>query len=144
MKYPILLIISAFILTTSFIACNSDEIPEFNSLDEKIDYLIEQNRYEDALNELQNEDSENPEIRVLLEKTHLNYGLHNMNTFDETEMRTRMNEALRQFTEVLRINPANEVAQNQISQILQIYDTIPDRQPEDDVIAGLREVGFNI
>jgi hypothetical protein len=124
--------------------CNSEDIPEFNTLEEKIDYLIEQNMYGEALDELENEDIEDPGIRVLLEKTHLNYGLHNMNTFDETEMRTRMNDALRQFTEVLRINPQNEVAQNQIRQILQIYDTIPNRQPEDDVIAGLREVGFNI
>jgi tetratricopeptide (TPR) repeat protein len=124
--------------------CNSEDIPEFNTLEEKVDYLIEQNMYEEALDELENEDIEDPGIRVLLEKTHLNYGLHNMNTFDETEMRTRMNDALRQFTEVLRINPQNEVAQNQIRQILQIYDTIPNRQPEDDVIAGLREVGFNI
>jgi hypothetical protein len=124
--------------------CNSEDIPEFNTLEEKVDYLIEQNMYEEALDELENEDIEDPGIRILLEKTHLNYGLHNMNTFDETEMRTRMNDALRQFTEVLRINPQNEVAQNQIRQILQIYDTIPNRQPEDDVIAGLREVGFNI
>jgi hypothetical protein len=124
--------------------CNSEDIPEFNTLEEKVDYLIEQNMYEEVLDELENEDIEDPGIRVLLEKTHLNYGLHNMNTFDETEMRTRMNDALRQFTEVLRINPQNEVAQNQIRQILQIYDTIPNRQPEDDVIAGLREVGFNI
>lgn len=131
-------------ITFTFMACSSDDLPEFNSLGEQIDYLIEQNRYEEAIDKLRGEDSGDPEISLLLEKTHLNYGLHNMSTFDETEMRTRMNDALRQFTEVLRINPQNEVAQNQIRQILQIYDTIPNRQPEEDVIEGLRDVGFNI
>ncbi len=144
MKHPILSGLSVLLIVVTFMGCNSEDIPEFNTLDEKVDYLIEQNMYEEALDELENEDIEDPGIRVLLEKTHLNYGLHNMNTFDETEMRTRMNDALRQFTEVLRINPQNEVAQNQIRQILQIYDTIPNRQPEDDVIVGLRDVGFNI
>ena len=124
-------------------ACSGERI-EYDNLNEKIDYLIEDNRYETALEILDEEDPEDPAVQTLLEKTHLNYALHSMNTFDETEMRTRMNNALRQFTEVLRINPENAVAQNQIEQILQIYDTIPDRQPEEDVIAGLREVGFNI
>ncbi len=139
-------IVSRFIAMTMLIAlsaCSSDRI-EYDNLNEKIDYLIEDNRYETALDILEEEDPDDPDIRTLLEKTHLNYGLHSMNTFDETEMRTRMNNALRQFTEVLRINPENDVAQNQIEQILQIYDTIPDRQPEEDVIAGLREIGFNI
>ncbi len=139
-------IVSRFIAMTMLIAlsaCSGDRI-EYDNLNEKIDYLIEDNRYETALDILEEEDPDDPDIRTLLEKTHLNYGLHSMNTFDETEMRTRMNNALRQFTEVLRINPENDVAQNQIEQILQIYDTIPDRQPEEDVIAGLREIGFNI
>jgi hypothetical protein len=131
------------VITVALSAC-SGERAEYGNLNERIDYLIEDNRYETALEVLNEEDPEDPTVQTLLEKTHLNYGLHNMNTFDETEMRTRMNDALRQFTEVLRINPENVVAQNQIEQILQIYDTIPNRQPEDDVIAGLREVGFNI
>ncbi|MEX0639158.1 MAG: hypothetical protein WD094_01755, partial [Balneolaceae bacterium] len=82
--------------------------------------------------------------RRQLEKTHLIYGLYNMQTFDEGEMRTRMNEALRQFTEVLRINPENEMARAQIDQILGVYSTIPNREPEEDVVEGLREVGIKI
>ena len=65
-----------------------------------------------------------------------------MNTFDQTEMKTRMNRALSHFTEVLRINPENQVARTNINQILSIYKTIPDRDPEPDVLEGLSEVGI--
>lgn len=127
-----------------FLAACSNERTEHDNIEERINYLIEDDRYEDALDALEDEDRNDPDIRRLLEKTYLNYGLHNMNTFDETEMRTRMNDALRQFTEVLKINENNDMARNQINQILQIYDTIPDRQPEEDVLEGLREVGYEI
>lgn len=124
------------------ISC-AGENPSHENLNEKIEYLIDDHRYEVALEELEDEDIEDPAIRELLEKTHLNYGLYNMNTFDEREMRTRMNDALRQFAEVLQINPRNEVARTNINQILQIYSTIPDRQPEEDVVERLRQVGIN-
>lgn len=138
-----------FTLIISFafiISCgNSEQPPEFDSLtlSEQIDYLIETNEYEFALELLGNEDQTDEEIRTLLEKTHLNYGLHSMNTFDQTEMRTRMNNALVQFTEVLKLNPENQFAREQIQQIMAIYSTIPNREPEPDVLQGLRDVGFN-
>lgn len=137
--------LSFFILLTAFIACGSPEsdlIDENLSLDDQIDVLIEANEYEAALNRLSDEDRSDPEILRLYEKTHLNYALHSMNTFDQTEMRTRMNNALLQFTEVLRINPNNIVAREQIEQILTIYQTIPNRQPDPEVMSGLREFGF--
>lgn len=112
-------------------------------LPEQIDQLIENDNYERALSLLGNEDREDPDIRLLLEKTHLNYGYHSMSTFDRTEMRTRMNNALTQFTEVLKLNPENEAAREQIEQIMGVYETMPDRQPEPEVLEGLREVGFN-
>jgi hypothetical protein len=127
------------------ISCGESEpdvVDENAPLPEKIDQLIQANEYESALNLLSEEDPEDPTAQQLLEKTHLNYGLHSMNTFDQTEMRTRMNRALTQFTEVLRINPENEVARNNINQILSIYKTIPDRDPEQDVLEGLSEVGI--
>lgn len=138
---PVLLI-----LTLTISACSqsdSEYIDENLSLTEQIDRLIDNNQYETALNLLENEDRENPETRVLLEKTHLNYGLHSMNTFDQSEMRSRMNNALVQFTEVLKLNSDNSVAREQIEQIMAIYSTIPNREPEPEVLEGLREVGFN-
>jgi hypothetical protein len=128
-------------------ACSSDEaqpaIDENLSISEQIDLLIENDDYQTALDILEDLDQDDPEIQTLREKTHLNYGLHSMSTFDETEMRTRMNNALSQFTEVLRINPENSVARGQIEQIMGIYATIPNRQPEPEVLEGLRDVGFD-
>lgn len=127
------------------ISCGEQEpevVDENLPLPEKIDQLIQQNEYETALSLLEEENQEDENIQQLLEKTHLNYGLYSMNTFDQTEMRTRMNRALTQFTEVLRINPENEVARTNINQILSIYQTIPDRDPEPEVLEGLREVGI--
>lgn len=131
-----------WILVLSLLTACSNERTEFDTLEEEVDYLIEHDEYDHALDLLYSEDREDESVKVLLEKTHLNYGLYNMNTFDEREMRTRMNEALRQFTEVLRVNPQNSIARTQIDQILQIYETIPNREPEEDVIEGLREIGI--
>ena len=143
MSYKFILLLVSVLLWVT--ACNSSENEPIDpnlTLSEQVDLLIEQNRYTTALELLYDKELDDPEIRSLLEKTHLNYGLHSMNTFDQTEMRTRMNNALSQFTEVLRLNPNNVVAREQISQILTIYDTIPGREPEPEVLEGLREVGF--
>jgi tetratricopeptide (TPR) repeat protein len=135
-----------FVLCLALISCG-EEAAEQNldmPLEDRIDLLIEQNEYETALEVLSERDMSDPEIAQLKEKVHLNYGLHSMNTFDQTEMRTRMNNALTQFTEVLRINPDNEMARQYAQQILDIYATIPDRSPDEDVKEGLRDVGFDI
>lgn len=127
------------------ISCGEQEpdlVNENLPLPEKIDQLIQQNEYEVALSLLDDENGEDETILRLREKTHLNYGLHSMNTFDQSEMRTRMNRALSQFAAVLRINPENEAARTYIEQILSIYKTIPDRDPEPEVLDELSEVGI--
>ena len=138
--------ITAIVILLSLLsACGNPEnevIDENLPLDRQIDRLIENNNYTTALSLLEEFDREDPEIRLLLEKTHLNFGLYSMNTFDLNEMRTRMNNALVQFTEVLKLNPGNVVAREQIAQILMIYSTIPNRDPDPAVLEGLREVGF--
>lgn len=137
--------ISLLLVVTFLSSCSNNENqpdPDL-PLDQQIDLLIEENEYETALEILHNEDREDPEVQQLLEKTHLNYGLHSMNTFDAEEMRTRMNNALTQFTEVLKINPDNSVAREQIEQIMGVYATMPDRGPDEEVLEGLREIGFN-
>ena len=140
-----LLKISAFLILFLLLSCGDPEpevVDENAPLPEQVDQLIKANEYESALSLLSEEDRGDPTVQQLLEKTHLNYGLHSMNTFDQTEMRTRMNRALSHFTEVLRINPENQVARTNINQILSIYKTIPDRDPEPDVLEGLSEVGI--
>lgn len=145
----ILLVFSAFIISCS----NQNESGQADTLQteidnnlplaEQIDQYINQDRYDEALEILSSEDPDDADIKVQLEKTHLNYALHSMNTFDETEMRTRMNNALFHFTEVLKINPENQIAREQIQQIMMIYSTIPDRSPEPEVLEGLRELGLD-
>lgn len=133
------------LLILFIVSCSQSEPDVANEdlpLPQKIDRLIELNEYETALSLLEDENHDNEDIQRLLEKTHLNYGLHSMNTFDQTEMRTRMNNALTQFGEVLRINPQNDVARNSINQILAIYKTFPDRDPDPEVLDKLREVGI--
>lgn len=142
------LTLTSILLLAFFIqSCSSDEsqpsVNEDLTISEQIDLLIDNNDYETALDILEEMDQTDPEIQTLREKTHLNYGLHSMSTFDEAEMRTRMNNALIQFTEVIRINPQNSVAREQIEQIMAIYATIPNRQPEPEVLEGLRDVGFD-
>lgn len=141
LQITLLSIMLSFVLISG---CGNEEyIDEDLTLSEQIDKLIEDDEYETALSILDSEDSNDPEIQLLLEKTHLNYGLHSMSTFDADEMRTRMNNALTQFTEVLRLNPQNTVAREQIEQIMSVYATIPDRGPEEEVLEGLREVGHD-
>lgn len=135
-------LLSIFLIVILAGCGNGNEQPP-GTLDEKVDQYIEQDRYEEALRLLEGENREDPEVRMLLEKTHLNYALNSMSTFDAGEMRTRMNTALMQFVEVLKINPENSVAKNQIEQILGVYDTIPNRDPEPEAIQALQEIGIN-
>src|SRR5690625_4704168 len=123
-------------------AATHTEIDSNLPLAEQIDLYIKQDRYDEALELLSSEDPDSPDTLDQLEKTHLNSGLHSMTTFDQTDMRTRMNKALHHFTEVLNLHPEKPVAREQIEQIRMIYATITDVEPEAEVMEGLREVGF--
>lgn len=140
-------VIISSLLLASFLAIScGDESPQLDpnmTVEEQVNILIEQDEYETALDILASEDQDDPMVNQLREKTHLNYGLHSMNTFDADQMRTRMNNALVQFTEVLKINPQNSVAREQIEQIMGVYSTLPDRSPDETVLEGLREVGYD-
>lgn len=137
-------IISILLLSLILTACGDDSsyVDSDMPVEQQVNILIEQDEYEAAFDILKDEDPDDPHIAKLREKTHLNYGLYNMNTFDAEEMRTRMNNALVQFTEVLKINPRNAVAREQIEQIMSVYATMPDRGPNPEVMEGLREVGY--
>ncbi len=113
-----------------------------HSLSSLVDLLIEFNYYQPAINMLRKIEWSG-EVDFLLEKTHLNYGLHSMNTFDPEEMNARMNNALTQFTEVLKINPDNSIAREQIEQIMGVYSIMTDGGPNNNVLEGLRELGFD-
>lgn len=138
MKY--LLSISVMLL---FISCGTDT-PE--NLSERIDQLIAEDNYEQALTLL---DDANPseteaDINRLKEKTFLNYGIYLEYRGPEgSTMRNRMTSALEQYIAVLKINPDNQKARSEIDQIMNIYSTMPDKSPGEDIVSQLNELGFN-
>ncbi len=54
-----------------------------------------------------------------------------------------MTSALQQYIEVLNINPENEKARAEIEQIMSIYDTMDGKSPGKEILADLRELGFD-
>ncbi|NGP77701.1 hypothetical protein G3570_13720 [Balneolaceae bacterium YR4-1] len=138
MKYILSLSLMLF-----FISCSSGT-PE--NLSERIDQLIAEDKYEQALNLL---DDANPseteaDIDRLKEKTYLNYGIYLEYRGPEgSTMRNRMTSALEQYIAVLKINPENQKARSEIDQIMNIYSTMPDKSPGQDIVSQLNELGFN-
>lgn len=117
---------------------------ESPSLAQNIDALIDQDQYEEALTAL-NGVEETEEVLKLKEKTYLNYGLFlEYRDSNVTNMRDKMNGALSQYVEVLKLNKDNEKAITEVEQILGIYSTFPDRSPDPEIVAELKELGFNI
>ncbi|MGM0545635.1 MAG: hypothetical protein ACQEST_02845 [Bacteroidota bacterium] len=126
-----------------FISC-SNETPE--NLPEQIDQLIAEDNYSEALDLLNNADPEQTDANIpeLKEKTYLNYGLYyEYRGPEDSSMRERMTTALEQFIEVLKINPDNEKARTEVQQIMDIYETMPDKSPGDDIVSELNELGFD-
>lgn len=114
------------------------------SLAEKVDVFLENDQYSDALTLLESEE-ETEEVMTLKEKTHLNYGLFlEYRDSNVTNMRDKMNGALGQYIEVLKINPDNEKAVSEIEQILGIYATFENRKPEEAIAEELRKLGFEV
>ena len=103
----------------------------------QIDKLVAEDKYTEALELLEGQ-PDSPEILTLKEMTHLNYGLFlEYRDANVTNMRDKMNNALREYVKVLRINPDNEKALSEIEQILGIYATFGNRAPAQDVVADL-------
>ena len=110
----------------------------------QIDKLVAEDKYTEALELLEGQ-PDSPEILTLKEMTHLNYGLFlEYRDANVTNMRDKMNNALREYVKVLRINPDNEKALSDIEQILGIYATFGNRAPAEDVVADLEEFGFTL
>lgn len=142
-----------FILFTllTFIACSQSEkqgnssTTSSRSIAEQVDAMLDNRAYSDALELLAGQE-ESSEILKLKEKVHLNYGLflEYDNTNTEISMRDKMTGAMYQYIEVLKINPDNEKAVSEVEQILGIYSTFPNRQPDPEVVEELRKLGFKI
>ena len=96
---------------------------------EKIEFHIENDQYDDALNLLRPLDENDKQIKELLIATHMTYGL-NLTYGSLTDQRTRMPEALRQFRRVLELDPSNTSAQAEIDQIEGIYRSMNREIPQ--------------
>ena len=143
-------ILNICVLSLGYISCSSSSEGQESNAPNNIDIapqiseLVAEDKYTEAL-ELLEGIPDSPEILILKEMTHLNYGLFlEYRDANITNMRDKMNNALREYLKVLRINPNNEKAISEIEQILDIYSTFGNRAPEDDVVADLKEFGFKL
>lgn len=138
MRYLYLLLIVSLL-----IGC-STETPE--NLSKRVDQLIANDSYSEALSLIENAnpDKTNADLPRLKEKTHLNYGLYlEYRGPEDSSMRDRMTSALKQFINVLNINPQNQKARTEIERIMGVYNTMPDKSPGKDILKDLRELGFD-
>lgn len=127
-----------------FIASCGTKTPE--NLSERVDQLIAEDNYDQALTLINEADPEQTEadLEKLKEKTHLNYGIYLEYRGPEgTTMRDRMTTALEQYIAVLKINPDNQKAFSEIEQIMSIYSTMPDKSPGQEIVSQLNQLGFD-
>ena len=143
-------ILGICVLSISFMSCSSNSEEQNSTLSStvdialQIDKLVAEDKYTEALELLEGQ-PDSPKILTLKEMTHLNYGLFlEYRDANVTNMRDKMNNALREYVKVLRINSDNEKAISEIEQILGIYATFGNRAPAEDVVADLEEFGFTL
>src|SRR5690554_1424863 len=136
------------LLSVSFLACSQNKTPKAPSteptdLQIEVDAFIKDDKYEEALTLLSTKE-ETAETLKLKEIVHLNYGLFlEYRDSNITNMRDKMNSALKQYVEVLKLNVQNQKAITEIDQIMGIYSTFPNRTPDEDVMKELKALGFN-
>lgn len=113
------------------------------TLDQQITQMITDAKFDEAMTILDGKPL-SPEVTDLKEKVHLQHGIYLIYNSDPSQMKENANRALREFIAVMKINPENEKARAETDQILGIYRTFPDRQPAEDVLEQLKELGFQI
>lgn len=96
----------------------------------QVQFLVDEDRYEEALAKLREEDGSNPEIMAMLRDTHLHYGTWLMYHAEMIHMTERMPMALSHFRRVLELDPQNRQAQANIRQIEDIYRSMNREIPQ--------------
>lgn len=133
-------ITSLFLMLFVLISACSDS-PK--TLDQQVEVLIKEHKFDEALSLLESKES-SQSVSSLKETVHLQHGIYLVYSADPSEMRENANNALREFIAVLEINPENEKARAEIQQIINIYRTFQNRQPEEEVIKKLEAFGFEV
>lgn len=108
---------------------SQEPVPE-GTVMEQVQFLVDKNRFEEALEMLKAEDTSESQIRVALRDTHFLYAEWLMYHADSVEMNVRMPTALRHFRRVLEIEPDNEAAKANIQQIESVYRSMDRPIPE--------------
>jgi len=135
-------VLLALTIFGSITACSQSENKTPMTLEQQVDQLVTEAKFDEAMNLLDESSSE--EALQLREEVHLRHGIYLIYNADPAQMRENANNALREFVAVLELNPDNEKARAEIEQILGIYRSFPDRQPAEDVLEELRDFGFTI
>jgi len=124
------------ILVLFISACASEQVSPENApvpegpLTQQIQFLVDNNRFDEAFDKLRLEDSSEPRIMIMIRDTHLHYGNWLMYHAETIHMTERMPEALRHFRRVLEIDPNNRTARSNIEQIEAIYAQLGRPVPE--------------
>ncbi len=100
------------------------------SVTEQVQFLVDLDRYEEALEILRNEDQDDDEIQVITRDTHLHYGNWLMYHAETIQMNERMPMALAHFRRVLELDPQNSQARANIQQIEDIYQSMGREIPQ--------------
>ncbi len=139
-------ILSTFLLAIvfTFAACTGATDAPSMTLEDHVGALVAELKFEEAIKMIKSADTNEPSVKALLAKTHLDYGIHieyNDNTIPS--MRDKMVGALYQYIEVLKLQPENEKAMAEIDQIIGIYQTMPGRTLPADIVEELRARGMD-
>jgi hypothetical protein len=131
------------VLIVLFTSCAQQSEPQAVTLEEQVASLVEEKKFDEAISLLQSADNNEPTVVALLAKTHLDYGIYIEYDNNEIPMRDKMTGALRQYIEVLKLEPENEKAIAEIDQIIGIYQTMPGRTLPADILDELRARGLD-
>lgn len=150
---PIRVVLLMFIAAVTFSACGGETtttnapaeivIPENATLQEKVDLLVKAKRYEEAIQLIAAEDLTDPAMRDLMIKTRMDFGIHAEYEDSQMSMRDKIVLSMRQYVEILRLDPEHEKARAEVEQIMNIYETMPGRTLPADIMQGLRELGID-
>jgi tetratricopeptide (TPR) repeat protein len=140
MKTPVILFFLLLFIVSIAASCTSEgsgsehaALPD-GTLQEQVQFLVNQNLFDDALDLLRKEDETDRSILLMLRDTHLHYGNWLMYHAETIHMTDRMPKALQHFRRVLEMDPNNRTARSNIDQIETIY-----RQMGRDIPGGVAE-----